>query len=714
MTIREGIRVEAPGHCCSISSFIGVTTSNFLPEGFAGHVATEVVAALIAAAILAICGFIASRHIWRTIKCHWRAASIRKMADSAFTIVRCPITNDTSGAIGNEITFRLETAFRVFAGWEAEEARPFQVIQFPLELPSDEGTKEHDRAVETAKVWLERTNGDILIWGKRLKGESIGFIRLIGKDREKGVIEARRIDFDKQADRFDEALSIAIAHEAAALTQTTLAEPERADLDALRNAAVKLRKITRTDAPALSGIWREQVNVDYRRILGEIARRTPETEDLRKMEEEARREIVGFDRTTQPRQFADTALRIATLVRKRNWLDPNLAELRESREFLEEAKTIFEEARVAERAAEAALELLLIRRQELVFVGEEEAKSDVFYDRLFSDAERLVNLSNLEGQRARLAAASSSYPPKKLLLKVFNFDLENIAETLRTVDRVAGHLDNEELLDIATQLSSAIGAEGDRLQSVALWRARVEALELIRDCRESWAADEFHYLKAIVAEGCSHTAQRIEKFSGPAEARVYNDVVERITKEIDEALDWRHLSNFRYIDLRTVVNFGYNMAAGQWGWHRYDRAITALRICAGPKANKFPRVQINAKKGLTVALNNYAMLLDSLEAAEEAFKCTDSLPISARNMHVDYVQAYSAWQIARLTSKSDRMQRDANSRRAHEMAKDALDKAIKQNDQTFIALTHEILRKIEEEFPELAVDLTSAALGRAR
>jgi hypothetical protein len=33
------------------------------------------------------------------------------------------------------------------------------VIQFPLELDSDDGTKEYDRAVQVARQWLDQTNG---------------------------------------------------------------------------------------------------------------------------------------------------------------------------------------------------------------------------------------------------------------------------------------------------------------------------------------------------------------------------------------------------------------------------------------------------------------------------------------------------------------------------------------------------------------------------
>lgn len=361
--------------------------ADLLPASFVEHVAIFTIAEVITAGIIGLLGFLASRRIWRSLRCQWRAATICKAASDAFTIIRCPIAHDPSGSIGNEISIRLETAFRAFAGWDATGERPFQVMEFPLELPSDESTKSYDQAVETAKRWLERTNGDILIWGKHVKGGSVGFIRLIGKDRKNGTIEARRIDFDKQAEHFDEALSIAIAYEVAKLTQATLSEPEIAALDLLRTVSVKMRKLARADAPAPSGDWRARIAAEYRRLLQEIARRTPDVEDQLKLEEVARAELAKLEKMHDPCRYAETALRIATLVRKRNWFDPNAAELADASSLVEEAIPLLESVGEVEHAAESALESVLTRRLELVFFGEE-AESDALYKRLFGQATR--------------------------------------------------------------------------------------------------------------------------------------------------------------------------------------------------------------------------------------------------------------------------------------------------------------------------------------
>src|SRR5207248_98180 len=154
--IKEGV---GKGAAKSASDWIE-TLFGLKPDKFVEHVAIEVVAALIVAAILGLIGFFARRPIWHLLRRTWIAATFKKR-------------------------------------------------------------------------WLERVDADIIIWGKRTKGHSIGMIRLIGKDRAKGVIEVLRVDFDKTARDFDDALSTAVAYEAARLTQVTLSEPRLASLNVL-------------------------------------------------------------------------------------------------------------------------------------------------------------------------------------------------------------------------------------------------------------------------------------------------------------------------------------------------------------------------------------------------------------------------------------------------------------------------------------------------
>ncbi len=368
------------------------------------HVAIQVIAALIVAGIIAFLGFLVSRTLWRAVQRRWRAATIRKASSNAFTIVRCPIANDTADAIGNEIDARLETAFRVFAGWPDSSKRPLHVMEFPLALPSDGGTKAHDRAVETAKRWLERTNGDILIWGKRVKGDSVGMIRIVGRDLKTGVIEVRRIDFDQRVQDFDVALANAVGFEAARLTQITLSEPELVSLDELRALADKLKRLTSVDAPAISEKWRDEFVTEYWRLSGEIVRQTPSSEERDQLEAEARVRLSAVDRLRYPVRFADAALSVAIPLRKRNWSNPDQATLSEARALLDQAITIFEGAGVATSAAEGAVERVQIRRQEFAFMGAEEAEHDADYDVITREALRLVLAANDDTQYQRLAS----------------------------------------------------------------------------------------------------------------------------------------------------------------------------------------------------------------------------------------------------------------------------------------------------------------------
>jgi hypothetical protein len=606
--------------------------------------------------------------------------------------------------LGNEISIRLETAFRAFAGSNAVGERPFQVIEFPLQLPNDEGTESYDHAMETAKRWLEATNGDILIWGKYLKGGSVGFIRLIGKNRKKGIVEARRIDFDKNAERFDEALALAIADEAAELTHSTLSDPEGATLDTLRTAAVKIRRLAQTDAPALSNRWRCRIAENYRRLLQEITRRTPDTETLLKLEEETRAELTATDKTQEPRRYATTALRMATLIRKRNWFDPNATELDEANNFLSQTIPLLESAGEIKHAADAALERVLIRKLEFYFVPEEVAKSDALYKHVFGEATRLANGSGIEDCRARLVAASLSYPSMRKLSEFSDLERCGISSLFEFIDQIVCHLDNGEVLSVASHLSYAIGAEGDRLENVNLWRAKVEVLEAIAASRSSWTTDERRYLMALIGDCCARSAERIRRISSEADARPYYDRAKSIYRQIHESYDWQHLSEYRFVDLATLLEMADT--PNESDPQLYMRSAGALRICAGLAASRFPRFQAEARKRLAAHLNNCAVLFNSLEAAQEALEL---LPEDSSDSYARYVAAFSSWQIARLTENADAVEWVDRGKRAHSMAERALATAVQRGDKTLVSLNHEVLRGIEATFPDLGVDLEAAS-----
>src|SRR5690348_13136411 len=161
--IKEGIIKaieEALAHW--IEKITGSSTEKVLE-----HIIVETAAAVIAAGLIAAIGFLISRSLWREVHRRWRSFTIRKASNTSFVIVRCLIKNDTKNTIGNEIDARLETAFGVFAGTDRLGCRPFKLVNFPLSLPVVRDVRDHDRAVQLAKRWLEKTGGHVLVWGSR-------------------------------------------------------------------------------------------------------------------------------------------------------------------------------------------------------------------------------------------------------------------------------------------------------------------------------------------------------------------------------------------------------------------------------------------------------------------------------------------------------------------------------------------------------------------
>ena len=127
-------------------------------------------------------------------------------------------------------------------------------------------------------------------------------------------------------------------------------------------------------------------------------------------------------------------------------------------------------------------------------------------------------------------------------------------------------------------------------------------------------------------------------------------------------------------------------------------------------AKRFPRYRFQAKRYLAVVLNNRASKFNELEAAEEALELL--LSGIEGNAYTEYISCFSAWQVARLSRTTDPFERAEVGERAHIMAERALETAISQDNRMVIDLTHEVLRLIESDFPELAVDLDAAAIGR--
>ncbi len=261
------------------------------PKVFAEIVAANVIAALIVSAIVFVVGVLASQTLWQAMHIRFRAATIRRAAGRGFVLVLCPIENDSNDAIGGEIAARIEEAFLAFSSLKGSR-RAFEVLKFPLPLAGDDGTVAFDRSLRRAKHWLDRTNGDVLIWGQHVKKGSVGVVRLIGTDRRSGLIDTRRIDFDKNAKQFDQALANAIAVEMASLKSIVFQDPKKVPLDLLRSLIKKFNRLAAHEAPALNEDWRARMACERDRMKVELLRRTADTDEQADLEGKARARLA--------------------------------------------------------------------------------------------------------------------------------------------------------------------------------------------------------------------------------------------------------------------------------------------------------------------------------------------------------------------------------------------------------------------------------------
>ncbi len=627
------------------------------PGKLQGELLIQVLAALIVAAILFVAGAIGSRSLWRAIRLRWRAATIRKATGNAFVIVRCPIANDINDEIGTEISARLEIEFRAFAGWGGTERRVFEVMEFPLQLTGDEGTKAYDRAIETAKHWLKKTNGEVLIWGKRVTKASVELVRLIGKDRKKGVIETRRIEFDTGAEEFDQALAAAIAYEAARLTQVTLSEPESVGLLHLRQVASKLEGLARADAPALSEVWRQRMADEYRRLSTEIVRRTPSPEECQDLEIAARAELKSLDPMTNPRSYGQAALRVGILMRKKSWVNPHQHTLAETRDLLDRAVSMLESEGAMAEAAEAALERLLIHRLERESIFREDANKNENQVRLIGEADRLTKLAEDERQRARFGAAIVLMESPDVASNVAGFEIDWESGAFQYVKRIARHLDGGELIDLAGAMAFNLHVRGDRTGEGKFWRAGVAVVEAISNVRSSWTPAERRLLRSKIAKWSAVTGDRFLYYQNEL-VQPYYDKAQHLVTELIKSLSHEDGRALTRIEVRTMWNIG--IALHQLGLKNksMSRGRSALIRVVDEANLRFQSWVTSAQHSLIVALNNYAYHSGSLAIAQEAVNRATQLLALSKEIDSDrvsamYVAAFAAWQLARLTPLED-------------------------------------------------------------
>jgi hypothetical protein len=319
---------------------------------------------------------------------------------------------------------------------------------------------------------------------------------------------------------------------------------------------------------------------------------------------------------------------------------------------------------------------------------------------VFREARRLFELANENALSARLMAASFSYPAVDRIADVSGFATDGPSVAFELLDRVAPHLDNEELIDFGRALSNAIAAHGDRVQSTQFWHAGPQLLRGILGSRSSWTMDELNLLKAMLGREATIVGIRLWNVR---QAAPYYDLANRLAVEVDNSFDW---GARRYVDLRTLSLFSCRPDERS---HQLDRTIAAFRICMGTSFAKFPRVQLRAKTTLVSVLNNCAAAFDSLEAAEEALQHISAPP--PKKVADMYLAAFSAWQVARLSSQGDSVRRTERGRQAHLIAEGALQQALAEKNETFASKSAEILRHIEADFPEFAVDVETAAVA---
>ena len=272
----------------------------------------NIFADIVFALMIGFFGLLVTQRAYSAIRKRIRAATIRKAAGNGFVLVRCAINNDENGTIAAEIDARLEEKFRALSGSE-DNQHPFEVMSFPLSLPHETETKSAEKAKKLALKWLERTNGDMIIWGRYHSKGTRGTIRIVGRTRSGDIFDSVRINFDSSAKKFDDALLNAIAIEMAEKTSFVLQDPDNADLESICNLETKFRQLSKHDAPALSDDWRSRVSEHADMLLAEYVKRVVDKEEVTSLEESL---LQSFDPSDPSEKNVKAGVQLAMLANR--------------------------------------------------------------------------------------------------------------------------------------------------------------------------------------------------------------------------------------------------------------------------------------------------------------------------------------------------------------------------------------------------------------
>lgn len=594
-----------------------------------------------------------------------------------------------------------------------------QSFKLPRRFATELSGRKHEQAKRKAQRWLERKNGDVLIWGDDLS-EGAGYgcqLFFAGRNKERQTFVTQTLDLMADKSDFIEGFLAVVEHELTAVRDRVLAEPETASQDVLERFAAKYEALANSSSKALPEAWKRARAQDAQRMRNELIRRMPvEAEEPDEpIVTEADLEALDPDKSEEALLWAQTALALATQERRRAFYDVDPAIMQVAIARLEKAETILLEEGAPRERADCLFEQALCRialRETLP------CPSDVY-----DDAANAIQacITAFEGcvpvdfaaTDDGFAPAHKPYAARLLLLHALWHDgteswqrvkllASNVFQLLAGLDRLGPLLDPEAECQL-------IYKSWEQAFSAAQKSGNVPAMSWLVESSANWrSSGRAPHLDQLLALRHAAFAWELDTTAGNLNDGGYQEFRRRTSKAmtlIAPLLSGKMFARGTLFEAKLAETIGRLISWSAKENASEDRMVEILdRLTSIQLAvlDRYPYRYLSLMESTIVALNNIAHNTDSLVAAERSYSLAQThLSLLPNSIQAIYILAYAAHQRARLIDPSDSHLRDRAAMEAWSLLERLYEQSLQAGDRSLEDQAIAIMRELQDLFPSL-------------
>lgn len=252
------------------------------------------------------------KKIWR----YWRAFNLRRDANDSFCVVICDFVGPGNDGVQKLIAANVEVNYAAVA----DVSTPVSVVLFPLAINTGASEASRQKSLKTAIRWLEKTGGDVLIWGDAIDGRGISIIRILTRSQTKTLSpRPRQVEVTVAPGDFNDQVADAITQEIAAASSLAYSQPTLVSTERLRRIAAGTKLLLQGNLPGVSDSSRAQIRNSGDAILFELSARADSISDWDLAVSNAKERLEAIGAKDEPVQWIQAATRLLSHIRRRAW-----------------------------------------------------------------------------------------------------------------------------------------------------------------------------------------------------------------------------------------------------------------------------------------------------------------------------------------------------------------------------------------------------------